>query len=228
MKNLFLLLGIALLFGCSDQIKQERTFTGEVKRASTNAPREQVLVSVYQDNGKDFPKNDIEVENDITDANGGFSMSIRPFNNEESSNIQLLVQVSEIAAYSGGITEFVYTVAEEIFDKNEVLEQTEGEPIQADILTKNYSILTLAFTLDGADPLTWQGNLRIYNDNFSHSLTLNGEDFKGIFKFPVDDGEEFTISLSGTTDSGRVDIEETFSIAAPSGAEGEATFRLTL
>ncbi|MEZ4686269.1 MAG: hypothetical protein R3B47_09440 [Bacteroidia bacterium] len=222
MKQLFWLVMAVLVVGCSDQIKQERTFSGVVKRASTDAPRGSVLVSAYQDNGKEFPKNALEVDNAVTDESGAFSLTIMPFNNTEASDVRILAQVSEYSAFSGGIAEFVYTIADEVFSKNQVLEQSEDQPIMADLLTPNYSILTLTFTLGGTGTAGWQGNLRIFNDNFSHNLSLSEDDFMGIYKFPVDAGEEFTIQLSGLKDSGRIEVEETFSIAAPSGAEGEA------
>jgi hypothetical protein len=229
LKWLSFLLGLALLFGCSDQIKQERTFEGQVKRSSNGEIRENIRVSVLQDNGKEFPNNSLETDNQIVGEDGRFSVSINPFNNEEASDVRLLAQVYQLNQASGGLVELFYTIGDITYSKNEVLEQDEGTPFTTDLLTEDFGFLTIDFTIANGDiPRGWQASLRVYNDFFSHSVNLTDNDFLGTMKFPVKAGEEFTIQMIGSKSGESIEILEKFTINVSPGEDSEVTFEITI
>lgn len=229
LKSLTFLLSLLLLFGCSDQIKQERSFEGLVKRASNGELRENVRVSVFQDNGKEFPKNALETEDQIVGEDGRYAVSINPFSNEEATDIRLVAQVNQINQYSGGVVEFFYTIGDIVYPKDEVLEQEEGTPLTGDLLTEDFGVLTLGFTIDGGEiPRGWQASLRVYNQAFSHSLQMSDNDFKTLFRFPVKAGEEFNIQMTGSKGGESIEVMETFTLSVPPGVDSEVTFRVNI
>ncbi len=178
-----LLLLAMFIAACSDQTSNTHVIKGNAFFKDSMEPMGDILLSIYQDNGKERFKLDILGANLITQADGGFQFDIQPFKNSEASDLILSASVHSRIDLAFTQQNFSIPI---IFEELDLAEVLEDETYHVDLLGTPYGFFEVELKgrteVAPGDEIALTVSGKGYK--YVTSLTV-GEDLTYIYTYPV-------------------------------------------
>ena len=211
------LIGIFALTGCSEQLKNERVFSGQILPSGTGNLKDGVYITAFQSNGKEIDRLKIATDDAIVEDLGGgmnYRLSIQPFQNEEATDITLSAKALYLVTVSAGLNRIVYNIGDVVIPKSQVLDQPSSEDIVNDIVTSSFGSVKVDFVItNGQNPTGWVAKITLTGDDFAHELDVQSEDFtRGNLIFPVQPTGEVTVKVVGQKGGDAFSLEKKVSM----------------
>jgi len=205
-----MLVSLAVLLGaCSDQTSRTHTISGKVFAKDDMQPMSNILLSVYQDNGKEGFQTDILGGNQLTAADGGFAFAVQPFKNGEATNI--LVTSSANTTINLGFSQqsFNFPI---VFEEIPIEDVLEDEDFEIDLIGEPFGFLEIEFIGNTSLFVDDGIVLEISADGYSYKTDLTvAENLNQVYSYPVRGGARTEVKwearLSGIT---RTDSDSVF------------------
>lgn len=180
---IFIVLLAMLAMACSDQTQNTHTITGRVFFKGSMEPMDDILLSIYQDNGKEGFQLEILGFSQLTAADGGYSFDISPFKNIEASEIILSSNASTSFDLAFNQRNFSFPFLFETIDPALVME---SETYTYDILGEPFGFLEIEFRGNTDLFLGDEVNLKIEGDGYAYTTPFQvADDMKKIYSYPV-------------------------------------------
>jgi hypothetical protein len=199
MKRLFILIafGLLIISGCSDQLKNERVFSGSILTSGTGSLLDGVYITAFQSNGKNIDNLKVVTDDGVFEG-GSYRLSLLPFQNDEATDVTLSAKALYIVSVNGGISRLVYNLSDVVIPKAEVLEQPADEDIVKEIVTSSFGSVKVTFVTTGQNTSSWNAVISVTGEDVAHELEIEGSDFgRGNLQFPVQANGEVTVKVVG-------------------------------
>jgi hypothetical protein len=180
---IFIVLLAMLATACSDQTRQTHTLTGKIFFKDSMEPMDNIVLSLYQNNGKEGFQLDVIGETQLTAADGGYSFDIQPFKNGEAGDIILSAGATTGFSVAFNQLNFTFPIVYEKIDPALIVE---SETYTYDFFGEAFGFLEIEFRgnteLFVGDELT----LEIVGDGYAYRTPFQvADDLKKIYTYPV-------------------------------------------
>ena len=208
---LALIMGISLwLCACSGQTSQSHLIEGMVIDGVTKNPIEDAQVSVFQDNGKDGLSKDATSVSVLTDIQGAFSFSIKPFKNKTAEDILFSISISTINQFTSGPLVYNYPIVWQEIDPADIIASGD-DPYVLNVEGKPYGTIAVFVETD-KELITFDDRARytITGEDVSYQIPITeNADFNQEFTYPVKGDSEVILKLEAFISNQEYIVQDT-------------------